>query len=86
MSAGNVLRIVRDGKVTYTWNNGTVGSGSGVMSLDYDEDEGIFRWNGESYGSLSKLASAIDAASLTDSQKKALAKKFKTYGFNVSFD
>lgn len=61
------------------------GNGAGATSLDYSEDEGIFTWNGKRYSSAEKLASAIESAGLTSSQKQALEKKFLLYGFNISF-
>lgn len=59
------------------------GNGKEATSLDFDEDSGIFKWNGKQYSSIEKLSSAIDSAGLTSSQKQALAKKFALYGFGV---
>lgn len=59
------------------------GNGADATSLDFNEDSGIFKWNGKQYSSIEKLSSAIDSAGLTSSQKQALAKKFALYGFGV---
>ena len=59
------------------------GNGKNATSLNFDEDSGIFKWNGKQYSSIEKLSSAIDSAGLTSSQKQALAKKFALYGFGV---
>lgn len=54
-------------------------------SLDYDEDEGIFTWQGRRYSSVADLARVMDQYQLTSAQKQQLARKFKLYGFEVSF-
>ena len=58
-------------------NNG----GSERASIDYDEDEGIFTWNGKRYLSLEALASAIDSAGLTPAEKAALTERMRRFGF-----
>lgn len=62
------------------------GNGADATSLDFNEDEGVFKWNGKQYSSAEKLASAIEKAGLTSSQKQALSKKFSLYGFDISFN
>lgn len=57
----------------------------GKTSLSFSEDEGIFTWNGNNYGSLSALGAAIDHAKLTKSEKEELERKFNLYGFDISF-
>lgn len=54
-----------------------------LASFDFDEDEGIFTWNGRRYGSLSDLEKAINAVGLTSGQKTELKRKLKAYGFSV---
>ena len=66
------------------------GAASGALrgdptSLDYDEDEGIFTWQGRRYSNVTDLAQVMDQASLTSAQKQQLVRKFKLYGFEVSF-
>lgn len=62
------------------------GNGKDATSLDFNEDDGVFKWNGKQYSSAEKLASAIEKAGLTSSQKQALSKKFSLYGFDISFN
>ena len=54
-------------------------------SLDYDEDEGIFTWQGRRYSNVTDLARVMDQSLITPAQKKQLERKFKLYGFKVSF-
>lgn len=61
-------------------------NGTDATSLNFDEDSGVFKWNGKQYSSAEKLASAIEKAGLTSSQKQALSKKFSLYGFDISFN
>lgn len=57
-------------------------------SLDYDEDEGIFTWNGKKYSSLGQLAAAINKAlssgKLSAKQEKEIVRKLDAFGFDVS--
>ena len=64
--------------------SGDSGSG-GKTSLDWDEDEGIFTWNGKQYNSVTSLAAAIDSAGLSDEEKRTVERKFKLFGFDISF-
>lgn len=52
--------------------------------LDYDEDEGIFAWNGTRYNNVEKLLEDINASALTADELEVLKKQFATYGFNLS--
>lgn len=66
-------------------NQGSKGSGSGgKTSLDWDQDEGIFTWNGRSYSSVEQLLNEISQAGLTDSELATLKRKFKLFGFDLS--
>ncbi len=59
---------------------------SSKTSLNFNEDEGVFTWNGNNYYTLNDLASAINKAGLTADEKSALEKKFDIFGFNISFN
>ena len=63
--------------------SGDSGSG-GKTSLDWDQDEGIFTWNGRSYSSVEQLLNEISQAGLTDSELATLKRKFKLFGFDLS--
>lgn len=63
--------------------SGDSGSG-GKTSLDWDQDEGIFTWNGRNYSSVEQLLNEISQASLTDSELATLKRKFKLFGFDLS--
>lgn len=55
-------------------------------SLNYDQDEGTFRWNGKLYTSLSQLRSDIKSAGLTQEQLNSLEKKMNLFGFSLNLD
>lgn len=55
-----------------------------ATSLNYDQDEGTFRWNGKLYTSLSQLQSDIKNAGLTQEQLNSLEKKMNLYGFSLN--
>lgn len=63
--------------------SGDSGSG-GKTSLDWDQDEGIFTWNGRNYSSEEQLLNEISQAGLTDSELATLKRKFKLFGFDLS--
>lgn len=68
-------------------NDYWLGDGStagGKTSLNWDQDEGIFTWNGQNYYDVESLLTAIEDAGLTDSEMTALQKKFKLFGFNLA--
>ena len=64
---------------------GYTGFGTGRDKLAYDEDEGIFTWNGRRYNSPEALAEDLDRANLTDAEKATIARRLKASGFNITF-
>ena len=64
---------------------GYTGFGTGRDKLGYDEDEGIFTWNGRRYNSPEALAEDLDRANLTDAEKTTIARRLKASGFNITF-
>lgn len=64
---------------------GYTGFGTGRDKLGYDEDEGIFTWNGRRYNSPEELAEDLDRANLTDAEKATIARRLKASGFNITF-
>lgn len=66
----------------YTGDNSKASS---KTSLNFNEDEGIWTWNGKSYYALDDLAAAINSAGLTKEEKDALTKKFGIFGFDIQF-
>ena len=64
---------------------GYTGFGSGRDKLGYDEDEGIFTWNGRRYNSPEALAEDLDRANLTDAEKATISRRLKASGFNNTF-
>lgn len=64
---------------------GYPGFGSGRDKLGYDEDEGIFTWNGRRYNSPEALAEDLDRANLTDAEKATISRRLKASGFNITF-
>lgn len=64
---------------------GYTGFGTGRDKLGYDEDEGIFTWNGRRYNSPEALAEDLDRANLTDAEKATISRKLKASGFNITF-
>lgn len=63
---------------------GYTGFGTGRDKLGYDEDEGIFTWNGRRYNSPEALAEALDRANLTDAEKATISRRLKVSGFNIT--
>ena len=61
------------------------GFGTGRDKLGYDEDEGIFTWNGRRYNSPEALAEDLDRANLTDAEKATISRRLKASGFNITF-
>ena len=55
----------------------------GTPSFSFDEDEGIFSFNGKQYGTISELQDAINNTPMTDEQLDALIRKLKLYGIPV---
>lgn len=64
---------------------GYTGFGPGRDKLGYDEDEGIFTWNGRRYNSPEALAEDLDRANLTDAEKATISRRLKASGFNITF-
>lgn len=64
---------------------GYTGFGTGRDKLGYDEDEGIFTWNGRRYNSPEALAEDLDRANLTDAEKATISRLLKASGFNITF-
>lgn len=63
---------------------GYTGFGSGRDKLSYDEDEGIFTWNGRRYNSPEALAEDLDRANLTDAEKATISRRLEASGFNIT--
>lgn len=64
---------------------GYTGFGTGRDKLGYDEDEGIFTWNGRRYNSPEALVEDLDRANLTDAEKATISRRLKVSGFNITF-
>lgn len=64
---------------------GYTGFGTGRDKLGYDEDEGIFTWNGRRYNSPEALTEDLDRANLTDAEKATISRRLKASGFNITF-
>ena len=64
---------------------GYTGFGTGRDKLGYDEDEGIFTWNGRRYNSPEALEEDLDRANLTDAEKATISRRLKASGFNITF-
>ena len=64
---------------------GYTGFGSGRDKLGYDEDEGIFTWNGRRYNSPEALTEDLDRANLTDAEKATISRRLEASGFNITF-
>lgn len=54
-------------------------------ALDYDEDEGVFTWAGKRYSGLAELADALDAAKLTEEERRTLERKLGQHGIKITF-
>lgn len=55
-----------------------------LTSLDYNQDEGIWTWNGKEYGSKSRLLQDMEAANLSKSEENELKRKFRVFGEDFS--
>lgn len=58
-------------------------TGKDVTSLNYDEDSGIFTWDGKNYNSASKLSDAMSKAGLTENEGEILKRKLRMFGFDA---
>ena len=56
---------------------------TGATDLGYDEDEGIFTWNGRRYNSPESLTEALNAAQLSAAEKAEVKRKLSMYGFEA---
>lgn len=63
---------------------GYTGVGTGRDKLGYDEDEGIFTWNGRRYNSPEALAEDLNRANLTDAEKATISRRLEASGFNIT--
>lgn len=63
---------------------GYTGLGPGRDKLGYDEDEGIFTWNGRRYNSPEALAEDLNRANLTDAEKATISRRLEASGFNIT--
>ena len=63
---------------------GYTGFGPGRDKLGYDEDEGIFTWNGRRYNSPEALAEDLNRANLTDAEKATISRRLEASGFNIT--
>lgn len=63
-----------------------MGAGGTDPKLDYDEDEGVFTFNGVSYHRVSDLAEVLEGMRLTSAQREQVRKKLAQHGFDISFD
>lgn len=73
------------GYVSKSGNDYWLGSGitpSSKTSFNYDEDEGVFTWNGRNYNSIESLENALNSANLTDEEEATIKKKLSMFGFN----
>lgn len=64
---------------------GYTGFGTGRDKLGYDEDEGIFTWNGRRYNSPEALTEALERANLTDAEMATISRRLEASGFNITF-
>lgn len=85
LSAWNVYNTQNAGRQSRS-NPMSVTKGN-LASIDYDEDEGVFTWNGRDYWSASELADDLNAAiengSITEAVEAELKRKLKAYGFDA---
>ena len=65
-------------------NDQYLGNQSGnKTSLNYNEDEGIFTWNGKNYSSIRALNDALNAANLTSNEEDINKRKLSLFGFDA---
>ena len=64
---------------------GYTGFGTGRDKLGYDEDEGIFTWNGRRYNSPEALTEDLNRANLTDAEMATISRRLEASGFNITF-
>ncbi|MDY3281704.1 hypothetical protein [Dysosmobacter sp.] len=56
---------------------------TGKAQLDFDPDEGVFTWNGETFSNLQKLLTRLWQEDLSDGERKALEQKFARWGYDI---
>lgn len=66
-----------------SWSDEAESGDSGTTSLDWDQDEGIFTWNGQRYIDLNDLAEDISNANLSDAQLRRIQERLSLFGFDV---
>ena len=66
-----------------SWADEAASGDSGTTSLDWDQDEGIFTWNGQRYIDLNDLAEDISNANLSDAQLRSIQERLSLFGFDV---
>ena len=59
---------------------------SELTGLHTDADQGLYYWNGRTYGSPDQLARAIGDVKLTDAEKAELQRKAERSGLNIRFN
>lgn len=60
------------------------GNRDGLTRLDWDQDEGIFQWNGKTYSDAEKLLREINAAEPTNEELATLQRKFRSLGLELT--
>ena len=58
---------------------------TGRTSLNWNQDEGNFTWNGRDYYNVNDLLRDLENTNLTTDEQAKLAKKFAQFGFDISF-
>lgn len=53
-------------------------------SFNFDEDEGVYTWNGQRFTSENALVSAINSANLSASEKEIVGRKAAVYGIKLN--
>ena len=61
-------------------------SNGGKTSFNWNQDEGIFTWNGKNYYKVDDLLAAMEKANFTPSEWSTIQKKFKLFGFDITSD
>lgn len=69
-------------KSVYGWGGNQPVYG-GMGSLDFDEDEGVFTWNGRQYTNLKDLLLDVENSDISEDELDMFARKMKRYGFDL---
>lgn len=96
LTYAQTLQAIEDGRVTpavisaydYYMGQGAYEAawpedGGDLTALNWDQDEGIFTWNGKYYSDLNQLLSEIDNAGLSEAQLEKLKERFDMFGFEL---